>query len=133
METAAAGGAEPVRPWALSRDAARTNVPSTPAGVRHDQSCEGTSGPFGPVDDCGRPLTDDPIHGPLLAGYGVTVPVAGSDVAGLPFQSPAMARSDHGVAVPRVSPVNSLLVTDSGRVRVVEPTVSCQPVAPAGA
>src|SRR3954469_1388524 len=61
------------------------------------------------------------------------VPVAGRDLPGWPFQSPAVARSDHGVAAPGVSPVNSLLVVDSGRVRVVEPTVSCQPVAPAGA
>src|SRR3954447_7434425 len=87
----------------------------------------------GPVGSAGpRPAsTDDLTHVPLLAGYGVTVPVAGSDLAGLPSQSPAVARSAH--AVPRVSPVNSLLVVDSGRVRVVEPTVSCQPVAPAGA
>src|SRR3954471_8052150 len=61
------------------------------------------------------------------------VPVAGRDLAGWPFQSPAVARSDHGVAVPGVRPVNSLLVLVSGRGRVVEPTVSCQPVAPAGA
>src|SRR5687767_11936042 len=90
----------------------------------------------GPFGSAGRPRpasTDGPTHVPLLAGYGVTVPVAGRDLAGLPFQSPAVALSDHAVAVPRVSPVNSLLVTDSGRVRVVEPTVSCQPVAPAGA
>src|SRR5688572_20240169 len=61
------------------------------------------------------------------------VPVAGRDLPGWPFQSPAVARSDQGVAVPEMSPVNSLLVVVSGRVRVVEPTVSCQPVAPAGA
>jgi hypothetical protein len=65
-------------------------------------------------------------------GYGVIVPDAGSDRPGCPFQSPAVARSDHEVTTPRVSPVNWLLVVDSGRVRVSEPTVSCQPVAPAG-
>src|SRR5215212_4660575 len=61
------------------------------------------------------------------------VPVAGRDLDGWPFQSPAVARSDQAVAVPGVSPVNSLLVVDRGSVRVVEPTVSRQPVAPAGA
>src|SRR3954471_5687480 len=61
------------------------------------------------------------------------VPVAGRDLDGWPFQAPAVARSDQAVAVPGVSPVNSLLVVDRGSVRVVEPTVSCQPVAPAGA
>src|SRR3954452_15032207 len=61
------------------------------------------------------------------------VPVAGRDLPGRPFQSPAVARSDQAVAVPGVSPVNSLLVVVSGSVRVVEPTVSCHPVAPAGA
>src|SRR3954464_1066321 len=61
------------------------------------------------------------------------VPVAGRDRPGSPFQSPAVARSDQAVAVPGVSPVNSLLVVVSGSVRVVEPTVNCQPVAPAGA
>src|SRR4051794_28947904 len=88
------------------------------------------------------------------------VPVAGRDLPGRPFQSPAGARSDQagagpggrpgesplvgvrgrgggggpaGQCQPGVSPVNSLLVVVSGRVRVVEPTVNCQPVAPAGA
>jgi hypothetical protein len=60
-------------------------------------------------------------------------PAAGRDLEGWPFQSSAVARSDHGVAVRLVSPVNSLLFGDRGTVRVVEPTVSCQPVAPAGA
>src|SRR3954453_21796371 len=64
---------------------------------------------------------------------GGMVPVAGRDLAGLPLQPPAVARSDQAVAVPGVSPVNSLLVVVSGSVRVVEPMVSCQPVAPAGA
>src|SRR3954451_8184702 len=61
------------------------------------------------------------------------VPVAGRDLPGRPFQSPAVAASDQAAAVPGVSPVNSLLAVVSGSVRVVEPMVSCQPVAPAGA
>src|SRR3954449_2746520 len=61
------------------------------------------------------------------------VPVAGRDRPGSPFQSPAVARSDQAVAVPGVSPVKALLAVVRGRVRVSEPTVNCQPVAPAGA
>src|SRR3954469_11846718 len=64
---------------------------------------------------------------------GVMVPVAGRDLAGLALQAPAVARSEQAVAGPRVRPANSRLVGVRGRVRVVEPMVSCQPVAPAGA
>src|SRR4051812_44114320 len=58
------------------------------------------------------------------------VPVAGRERLG-PFQSPAVARRAQGV--PAVMPVNWLLAVPRGRVRLVLPTVSCQPVAPVGA
>src|SRR4051812_40939775 len=97
-----------------------------------------SSGPAGASAHAGRcpasgPRPGVPDHGrhPRV-GYAAIVPDAGSDRPGWPFQSPAVARSDLMVSTPGASPVNWLLAVDSGRVRVSEPTVSCQPVAPAG-
>src|SRR3954452_22446635 len=88
-----------------------------------------------PAGAVGNVRRSAPSRASTAGGTGVfgataaaVMPDAGRDRPGSPFQSPAVARSDQAVAVPGVSPVNSLLAVVSGRVRVVEPTVNCQPV-----
>src|SRR4051794_16454259 len=61
------------------------------------------------------------------------VPVAGRDLPGRPFQSPAVARSDQAGAVPGGRPVDSLLGGVSGSGGGGEPAVRCPPGARAGA
>src|SRR3954449_3639170 len=93
-----------------------------------------------PAGAVGKVRRSAPSRASTVGGPGVfggtaamVVPDAGRDRPGCPFQSPAVARSAHGVWAPGVSPVNELLAVVRGRLRVSEPTVSCQPVAPAGA
>ena len=105
---------------------ARVREPTT-GRVQDPRSAPAPGGRSPTLEPSPATTSTAPSPGP---GYGVIVPDAGSDRPGCPPQSPLVARKDQGVSTPRVSPVNSLLVVDSGRVRVSEPTVSCQPVAP---